>query len=86
MRSSPLKSFLRTPWREGDWPLLVSSIGESQIIDLVGAEDDLAPEIHKMQQHTLTRLGRVYPKGTRITSTNPDPLQSWRGGVQAPWG
>ncbi|KZT35995.1 PLC-like phosphodiesterase [Sistotremastrum suecicum HHB10207 ss-3] len=33
-------------------------------------------------QHAKAHLRRVYPKGTRITSSNLDPLKFWRDGTQ----
>lgn len=33
-------------------------------------------------QRARTNLRRIYPKGTRITSTNLDPLLFWRNGSQ----
>ncbi|KAI9725642.1 MAG: Phospholipase C [Chrysothrix sp. TS-e1954] len=37
---------------------------------------------HLMEKHNRKYLMRVYPQGTRFTSSNPNPLQFWRRGVQ----
>lgn len=36
----------------------------------------------QLEKHNRRYLMRVYPKGTRYNSSNPDPLQFWRRGVQ----
>ena len=82
LRSMPMRIMLHAPRREGDWPLPISSISEQQSIELIGTDDCLEADLGRLQQKTLTRLARSYPKGSRITSTNCDPLQCWRGGVQ----
>ena len=49
MRSAPMASFMTKKWRLGEWPLVVTSISEQKIIDLLGTEDDLASDLDKMQ-------------------------------------
>ena len=57
MRSRPLGAFLFEISHPALWPLPITSISEGQIIELVGTDgDDLAPDLGRVQQQTLTRV------------------------------
>ena len=59
-------------------PLLVSSFGEGRALELVNLQQEWI-------EHNTQRISRVYPKGTRIDSTNiSDTLacRLWEAGVQ----
>jgi phosphatidylinositol phospholipase C delta len=38
--------------------------------------------IEDLIRHTQTHVVRIYPKGTRVNSTNYEPLQYWAAGCQ----
>eukprot|EP00366_Plasmodium_knowlesi_P001276 XP_002258773.1 phospholipase c-like, putative [Plasmodium knowlesi strain H] len=54
----------------------ICSISENKFIKLIKKNED---EIIKYNQKTLTR---VYPSGTRLASTNFNPLIFWSAGIQ----
>ncbi|KAJ7050569.1 PLC-like phosphodiesterase [Mycena amicta] len=39
-------------------------------------------ELENLIRHTQTHVVRIYPKGTRVNSTNYEPLQYWAAGCQ----
>ncbi|KAI1263827.1 PLC-like phosphodiesterase [Xylariaceae sp. FL1019] len=57
-------------------PSHIFSINEKRILELW---EDQREELFA---HNRNFLMRAYPKGSRINSTNPDPSQFWRKGVQ----
>jgi phosphatidylinositol phospholipase C, delta len=38
--------------------------------------------MHDLIKHNRTHLVRLYPKGSRVTSTNFEPHRFWAAGVQ----
>ncbi|KAI1357794.1 PLC-like phosphodiesterase [Xylaria arbuscula] len=57
-------------------PSHIYSISESKILDLWESKRD------ELFTHNRHYFMRAYPKVTRIDSSNPDPSQFWRKGVQ----
>lgn len=42
----------------------------------------IAGSIHDLVKHTRTHIVRIYPKGTRLSSTNYEPHRYWAAGAQ----
>ncbi|KAF2746315.1 PLC-like phosphodiesterase [Sporormia fimetaria CBS 119925] len=57
----------------------IFSIGETKFRKLTDPE---ANAIKALEEHNMRYLMRVYPSAYRVTSTNFEPLSSWRRGVQ----
>ncbi|KAI2466763.1 PLC-like phosphodiesterase [Annulohypoxylon bovei var. microspora] len=57
-------------------PSHIFSISENKILELVGSKH------HELFSHNRHFFMRAYPKGLRFDSSNPDPTQFWRKGVQ----
>ncbi|KAI1121659.1 PLC-like phosphodiesterase [Nemania abortiva] len=57
-------------------PSHIFSISENKILDLWESKRD------EFWAHNRNFFVRAYPKGSRVTSSNPDPSQFWRKGVQ----
>ncbi|KAI1454315.1 PLC-like phosphodiesterase [Annulohypoxylon moriforme] len=57
-------------------PSHIFSISENRILEL------LASKHHELFSHNRHFFMRAYPKGLRWDSSNPDPTQFWRKGVQ----
>lgn len=62
-------SWLKGPIKEPTNPLL--NIGEKPLLDIL--EKDRSPVV----RHNSTALMRVYPLGTRVTSSNLNPVPFW---------
>ncbi|KAL2140719.1 hypothetical protein VTI28DRAFT_3312 [Corynascus sepedonium] len=59
-------------------PSHIFSINEGSFLSLV--EDN--SKVHKVLNHNRDFFMRIYPKGLRVDSSNPDPSFCWRRGVQ----
>jgi hypothetical protein len=59
-------------------PSHIFSLSEDHFLSL--AED--TSKIHKVLAHNRDFFMRIYPKGLRVDSSNPDPSFHWRRGVQ----
>ncbi len=59
-------------------PSHIFSLSEDNFLSL--AED--SSKIHKVLAHNRDFFMRIYPKGLRVDSSNPDPSFHWRRGVQ----
>ncbi|AEO54842.1 hypothetical protein MYCTH_2297927 [Thermothelomyces thermophilus ATCC 42464] len=59
-------------------PSHIFSINEGSFLSLVEDESKL----HKVLKHNRDFFMRIYPKGLRFDSSNPDPSFCWRRGVQ----
>jgi phosphatidylinositol phospholipase C gamma-1 len=57
----------------------MSSFGENSATKYCSHKGNDAP---KMTQHTIRNFARVYPKGTRVNSSNYDPQLMWNCGIQ----
>ncbi|KAJ8133496.1 hypothetical protein O1611_g126 [Lasiodiplodia mahajangana] len=57
-------------------PSHIFSINEKKILDLWETKRD------ELFAHNRNFFMRAYPKGSRVNSSNPDPSQFWRKGVQ----
>ncbi|KAI2617172.1 PLC-like phosphodiesterase [Hypoxylon sp. NC1633] len=57
-------------------PSHIFSISEKRILELLSSKH------HELFSHNRHFFMRAYPKGLRFTSSNPDPSQFWRKGVQ----
>ena len=68
--------------------LSVTSISERKMLSLLDVSDGAAnggaakEGVADMQKRTHARLCRVYPRATRVASSNMDPLPFWRCGAQ----
>ena len=60
-----------------EWPMPITSISEKDITELTGSE----VRVQKLQRSFQQRLSRIYPRGTRINSSNMLPLDAWRAGA-----
>ncbi|KAK3310741.1 PLC-like phosphodiesterase [Chaetomium strumarium] len=59
-------------------PSHIFSLSEDSFMSL--AED--TSKLHKLLMHNRDFFMRIYPKGIRVDSSNPDPTFHWRRGVQ----
>ena len=57
---------------------VMSSYSESKVQKLVRNESTVAAWV----AHNAVHMSRAYPKGTRVNSSNMDPLPAWSAGVQ----
>ncbi|KAI0096784.1 PLC-like phosphodiesterase [Nemania sp. FL0031] len=57
-------------------PSHIFSINEKKILDLWETKRD------ELFAHNRNFFMRAYPKGSRVNSSNPDPSQFWRKGIQ----
>lgn len=73
----PPKGWLTSPMPEGPANILIN-ISESGLAALLHLPENIAALIHHASRH----LRRVYPRGTRVRSTNLDPLVVWGSGGQ----
>ena len=72
-RSCHFKDFSQP---EAQIPTHVFSLSEGKVIDMQEQHPD------ELFKHNVSYLMRAYPKGTRVRSTNLDPLPFWRVGIQ----
>lgn len=70
---SDLKSLASTT------PSHIFSVGEDKFLDMI-SQDPV--KIQKIMDHNRKYFMRIYPKGLRVDSSNPDPSIPWRRGVQ----
>ncbi|KAF5319692.1 hypothetical protein D9619_008546 [Psilocybe cf. subviscida] len=73
----PYKGWLTSPMPEGPAHILIN-ISESGLAALL----HLPENITELIEHASRYLRRVYPRGTRVRSTNLDPLVVWGSGGQ----
>ncbi|KAG0696333.1 PLC-like phosphodiesterase [Suillus ampliporus] len=57
-------------------PNVMINISESSILAMV------PHSLSELIEHSRQRLRRIYPRGTRLSSSNLDPLKQWRNGSQ----
>ncbi|KAF8063431.1 PLC-like phosphodiesterase [Lyophyllum atratum] len=57
---------------------ILINISESSLSSLL----KLPPSLSLLLAHAQRHLRRIYPRGTRIGSSNPNPLPFWRSGAQ----
>lgn len=69
-------SIKTTTWGEGANPFNVQSYVETELMKLT-AESPL-----QFARQNMRMLARIYPSGTRINSSNYDPMPAWRLGAQ----
>ena len=55
-------------------PNIMINISESSMLSMV------PHSLLELIEHSQQRLRRIYPRGTRLSSSNLDPLKQWRNG------
>ena len=60
----------------------ITSLSERKILTLLDDFSGKESGIAALQRRTAVRLCRVYPRATRVASSNADPLPLWRTGAQ----
>jgi len=76
LRSCTIVNFMKQA--ELQWPYPVTSMEERKV-EAQAETDELTAS---MQDRTMHRMLRVFPRGGRADSSNLDPLPSWRCGAQ----
>lgn len=63
-------------------PMAITSLSERKILALIDGFSGDESGMAALQRRSAARLCRVYPRATRVASSNANPLPLWRAGAQ----